>query len=419
MAGAPPTDDQMRSFLQARGDSDLMFIFSEAEIPLVYQYNLVQAGYTNIRRFIGMDSTNAGVRTALKDILGLDPAVDPSHRLPIAVILSAWSVATEQLSHEVKLRAEAKALRQPRPVQPQEKQSMRRVVEMKYGTIPDAECPGNSYLTEKLEEVELNEQSASPLDEVLSVEDLEVQSLGAGLDVSGRLLIVHKKSKGKMPQDAEQFRRKLRIERNLWLLISARYSNRAWLNNLEPGDFDKFTDYFLGDKVYNIGVTEGGVEVKLNPPFLNIIAYEFQCRKKAFKLTRDSQGTVTLKEALLEVVKDSELKEMHFTSPLMLASRKRTADPSWSTSSSSKGEGKGKGKKGRGKPVAKAKSVVKGSKAKGKGKGLEHKTPDGRSICFAYSNNDEGCPGNCGRVHCCRVKGCFALHPTFEHPETA
>ena len=76
----------------------------------------------------------------------------------------------------------------------------------------------------------------------------------------------------------------------------------------------------------------------------------------------------------------------------------------------------------------------KGKWSKGKGKGGSHWTgrrqdktpvgkpvaktpgPYGKEICFSYNNKDKGCSGGkCGRLHVCRIQGCFQKHPMFEH----
>ena len=51
------------------------------------------------------------------------------------------------------------------------------------------------------------------------------------------------------------------------------------------------------------------------------------------------------------------------------------------------------------------------------GSSLVSQTPDGREICFAY--NAQGCRGSCGRVHCCRVRGCHKEHSAREHQKYA
>ena len=56
--------------------------------------------------------------------------------------------------------------------------------------------------------------------------------------------------------------------------------------------------------------------------------------------------------------------------------------------------------------------VSRGGKG-GKAGQLSAQTPDGRAICFAY--NSQGCSGNCGMVHVCRIAGCLGDHPMTQH----
>ena len=44
-------------------------------------------------------------------------------------------------------------------------------------------------------------------------------------------------------------------------------------------------------------------------------------------------------------------------------------------------------------------------------------TPDNREICYAYNDPSKKgrCPGNCNRLHVCRILGCYAKHPMYEH----
>ncbi len=108
-------------------------------------------------------------------------------------------------------------------------------------------------------------------------------------------------------------------------------------------------------------------------------------------------------------MKDAELKEVHFTSPLALMPKGKR---SWDDGGGNGGNGKWAkvGPKGKGKGK-------KGGKGKGKGKGkMLASTPDGRQVCFNFKAG--GC-GNtsCSRVHMCRVQGCGATdHGASGHP---
>ena len=169
-----------------------------------------------------------------------------------------------------------------------------------------------------------------------------------------------------------------------------------------------------------------GNKTPLRPPWTVVLGYELECRKHAFECVREDQAQ--LSEALMDSIKNSELKENSFTSPIALMSRgggkgqgqrlnghaddgaaddRPTKRP---RGARPKGRGGGKGQdKGRGRG---------GGQSKGQGKGgdLVSTTPDGRQICFSYSSPSGCSSASCARVHVCRVRGCNAAHPTADHP---
>ena len=141
---------------------------------------------------------------------------------------------------------------------------------------------------------------------------------------------------------------------------------------------------------------------------------EYKLRKEAFKQV--VRGQASLKEALEAVVKDTELKESFFVTPLTLSSGEQPTKFQRTSGKGNPGLGsnqhagynpKGKNSKGKNNRKGKGKSGFKGDTA------LVSQTPDGRDICYAF--NAQGCAGKCGRVHCCRVKGCFGQHSAREH----
>ena len=148
-----------------------------------------------------------------------------------------------------------------------------------------------------------------------------------------------------------------------------------------------------------------------------MLQYEHRLRREAFKLV--NRGEATLGEALTKVIKDPDLKEAFFTTPLALTT---SETPPKFQRAGNKGQaewqprqkGKGKGKFNSYKGFQKG---HKGSGAKGKHGDLSlvSQTPDGRDICFAY--NSQGCAGKCGRVHVCRVKKKAAMG-TMQHVST-
>ena len=75
------------------------------------------------------------------------------------------------------------------------------------------------------------------------------------------------------------------------------------------------------------------------------------------------------------------------------------------------GSPKGK-KKGKGKSKAPHQAD-----ARLKGFNLAWRTPDGRELCFAWNSGSSDV--TCGRVHQCRVKGCYNDHKAIEHKQKA
>ena len=408
-------------------DPDLMFLWTDSRVALVEQVMLSLQGYKTLKLFLGLADDKPGLRLVLKDDLGLDPAATdgtgPASRLQVACLLSAYETGREMNTRESQIRAEARTLGVKKiPTMP-ERTAMKRVVETAYGKMPTNETPSAEYLATKLEEVEVDEPKASPLDEVASLDDDDVQSLTTSVDNTGRIVVTKKKCKGKQPESPEEFRMKLRIEANVWLMLAAKFSNRAYLQDITPNDFMRYTDFFLGKRCYTmeVPIERGGVSATeaLHPPWNIVLKFELECRKKAFLLVREENKMVG--EALKLVMADSELKEIFFTSPLAIGGsggglkRKKAEhegpakwrqpggpdNGKWPKQGKGKGKGKGKDTKGKGKG----------------GKGLLASSPDGRQICFDFSTEGGCSKEGCARLHCCRYKDCLGLHSTLACPK--
>lgn len=422
----PATDPDRRVYIRQHINADLAFVFTEAEVPLVYQVKIGRIGYRTVRRFASWADTRPALRTALQGDLALDVTAGgdagAEARVVAASIICAWETASELASREAVLKADSRANNTQRPVSVLERVAMRRAYEHVHGVIPDCECPSAEYMAQKFEETEQEVPTASPLDEVASIEDLESQSLSAVLDISGQLRIKKAKSKGLMPTSSEELRAKLRVECNVWAFLGTKFTAKGWLQGVSPMKWQRYADFLLGDKVSNLKIPclQGDAMQSVRPPWNVVLHYEYELRKAAMKAARDSGQQID--EALSAAMANSELKEVHFTSPLALMNMSRERAPKregeWAKETNAekkwrKGKGKGKGKEPKGKGKGK------GKEAKGKGKGLISSTADGRQVCYGY-NDPAGCQvEGCSRLHICRVKGCGQAHPTHAHPGTA
>ena len=215
----------MQVYVSEHVDSDLLFIWVEARVLIEQQFDLAQMTLTTLRAFSGVEDTRPLVRQTFARELLLDvAAAAPDGRaatLALAALVSAWEIAKDQLGRELALRAEAKVLKITRVVSVQDKQGMRRAVENIHGEIPSREIPSADYLSQKLEECENNEPTASPLDEITSLLDAEVSTITAALDLSRKVQVLRKRVKASMPSNAEEFRLRLRVERHSWLFMAS------------------------------------------------------------------------------------------------------------------------------------------------------------------------------------------------------
>ena len=411
------TDEDRRAYITENVAADLQYVLEDTGISLDLQYRLTQH-YNTVRVFAAVGDTSADVRRALQTDFALDPAASAANRATLAKLVSAWSLAKDLANKEKDLFAETKILGQPRILQHSERQAMVRAVERAYGQLQDSEIPANEYLALKLEEVENGEPLASALDEVLSRQDKTTSSLQSTLDANGQIRVTKVKGKGKLPESTEDYRRLMKVEAIAWLCMAAKFKSKSWLQNLQLSDFTKYVEYVLGDKVHGVQTLVNGQQTSLKPPWSIVLQYDHKMRKEMFKLV--VRGKATLKQALEQVIKDTELKEAYFITPITLSAPE---SPTKFQRYNNKGGAQSRGAynnfgnnspKGKGKTQGKFRQKGKGKSPGYKGdQQLVSQTPDGRDICYAF--NSQGCKGQCGRVHVCRVRGCFGQHSAREH----
>jgi len=421
-------------------ESDLSFCFNSAELGLEHQATIVAAGYRSISRYSCMADDRPGMRTASAAVLGFVEPLTADNRLTLAKMVEAWESARRFVAKQDDLRAEAKVMNVVRPATTQEKVAMRKAAERVLGDkLPELWTPSSDYLAAKLEEVELDEPQAAPLDEILSVEAAESGEVSASFDASGRLRVSKGRSKGVLPTTTEEYRLKMRIEATTWLMISCKCVNRPWLQGYATGHFENYVDWILGEKVLLMSVPGLNGMSSLQPPWSLFLHFDAACRKSAMKRVRE-EG-VTIGEALKLVMKDSELKELHWTSPPALAPRASSSSSSYQLPAIFKSSSVIDPRLQQQQQMAAAKAAELQAAAAGGNtlaaalkmkkvrkpkkipnkllpvKGTVQNAPDGRQICFNF-NSASGCSGACARVHICRRTGCGGSHSILNCPNS-
>ncbi|CAJ1365095.1 unnamed protein product [Effrenium voratum] len=299
-------------------------------------------------------SSSKDIRDTMQKDFAIDAAADLQSRATVASVICAWESSKEYVTKETELKTEARVLGLSRVLQQSERRAMLSAVETAYGRQQDAEMPSAEYLAAKMEEAESNEPQASALDEITSAKDSQASSIQSVVDSSGHLRITKLKSKGKAPCTTEEYRNLLKIEANAWLAVASRHKAKAWLHGITPAVFEQFVAYILGDRVNLLEIPSGanadGHSNPVRPPWHIVLAYEHKLRREAMKLVnKDGQP---LCEAMKSVIKDADLKEAFFTTPvaMYLADSGPNKWPRYNSKGSDSGfHGAGKGFKGRGK----------------------------------------------------------------------
>ena len=409
-----------RRYLKHNVDADFVFLLEEHGVELALQYAIGQH-YKSIRTFAAFTDDRAGARTAITADFGVRPD-SAADRAKIATVITAWEASKLIREEEAKLRAEAKVMGVQKPLASSDRAAMRIALETVRGySVPESEEPAPEYLAHKLEQIENGEPTASYLDEVISRKESNSLQLQTSLDNQGRLRVMRQKPKGRLPQNTEELRGKLRLEAATWVMLSAKCRGRAYLQDVQLAHFDRYLEFLLGDKCYSMQVatsapTSSAAHAErqaLNVPWNVLLQYEFELRKWAIKEAH--REGVSLGDKLYDATRNTELKELHFTSQIALAKRSATVDPPPPNKWQRKGKGdkgdKG-GKDGKGNPKGKTDGKIKIGEA---WFDLVSKTPDGRELCYAF-NIKRGCQvKGCQRVHACRIKGCQGNHPTYQH----
>ena len=400
-------DAARRLFLHTEVDSDLVYVWDEAGVSLEHQYLLGQ-DYRTVRKFSAIGDTRAEARQAFIADIPLDPAAGAAQRAALAGLVTAWQVSSELNDKDIQNRAEAKNLGVPRPLTFTDRNALYYAYERVHGALEDKNSPSADYLSQKMEEVEQGELLASNLDEVGSKEESLTIAIQSSVDASGRLRVARERKKSKLPTNSEELRSKLKLECTTLIMLGSKFRNREWFRELNPNDFSKYVDWLLGEKVYGLQIPRIGGEgtQPLNPPWTVLLRYEQQVRKEAYK--QALRANRRIRDTLEEAMRNSEIKEVHFTSPVALTMATKQSGGGASNLQNIPGA----------ESEPPVKWPKKGDKGKGKGKGktgrfdkrygyLHSQTPDGRQICYAYQEGK--CKGNCGRVDICQL--CLGPHP--------
>ena len=408
-------------------NSDLRFLWSDNEVPDKIQILVAGLGYKSLQSFGVIGDSNAGVRALLsQDVLdpsavGLTQVETARARAIVTGLLSSWITASKRVAEEVKISADAKALRLPAMIPRATLLGLRKRYETDHGRVPDALWPCAAMLEKFLDEVEEGAYSATPLSEVISMDNCgdeysTIQEVGTNVKVRRAPKAIPP------PATTEAFRARFRTMAMMYIVASYKHGSRLWLRSATMDVFQDYVEYILSDRVAAFSLDQDGLGVQA--AWSTVLNYDYQIRKLVVrKVLYDDTDFAT---ALAQARQDLECKERYFITPtaLLTAAGKRPFAPI-QVGDNPKGLGKLSKKQRKlaaralsGSPAPQAQkggggkasssSGGKGGKAGAKGKGKLKKTPDGRFIC-SFFNLISGCTMSeeaCKFVHVCNL--CYA-----------
>ena len=392
---------------EERGGTDLKFLFGRETVARLVQLKFFHIGICSVQKFASFAENVDDLKKVLKDEFELDASRSLAERTEVANMVCCFTTAQARSQKMAEVEAEMDTRSWVKPVPKTEYAAMRAAFETKYWALDDKEMPSKDYIEKLLEKIESGEFHAEMLSEVVSKDEVEPESLMPVWDRTGNMTIKRSGTTVPLPTSPEALRRRITILGYAHIMVAMKHTNQTALAGLDPGFFDKYKSYLLGDFVLNLTAKNDRGEVIISPPWHLILAYEQAIRKKACYDVNN--GTMaSFRDALQAAWKDPVTKERHFVTPLALTSapsvQKRESD-SGGLNNPKRWKG---GQKGGGKNTQSKGGGGKSSSSKG-----QARTPEGKAICFRYNDPKKKCTSKpCRFEHVCAF--CFQRHPRYQ-----
>ena len=424
----------------AEAAGDLLALWGQSGVPLSTQKLLTEAGFSTLAKFAQLEGSRDEVReTAFRDLGFAGEGL--RGKAKVAAIIDAWEEAVQISKVRREEAAVAKQTRQPVMLVRNEHIVMRLSFETEYYKLEDKFVPASTYVEKKFQGITEGDYRAETLQEVFAYSDEQESGDMDHImyDPKGGLRLRRATPKDvKLPRDSEELRTRIRLMMVADLYAKRRFPNRAWLQDLVPGVYDRHVDYMLGEDVALLVATNAEGKEIARPTWSLVLSYEFQVRKKAYKFI-STMEMPSLGAAFEAARKDHTIRERHFLTPMQLGDKTSpsaapysNASPRRATRKETRNRSRSRQRGGMGKFGNKGMNIPRGSRAgqggkgkkpknKGAGKGKfpklpqgldglprKHATSAGEAICFAFNQPSESCTG-CDRAHVCWW--CEKTHP--------
>ena len=443
-AGLSNMEPDLGYLLHDRGVSeDLVAIFGHHKI-------------VKMNVFARIESTEENIRAWLDNDLGLKRSEGVEQKVLIACVVDAWEAARERVKRQADAESLARVEGRPKELLKGTHLSLRRAFFATFEETEEKFMPSRQMMDMRFDQIEEGEVKAEPLCEVVSLSKEELsEGTGNEVDVSlagsknGSIRLKTNKVRTSPPESPEQLRTFYRIIANHWQMVKLRLPGKGFLKNHSRTDWDDMVTHILGEEVWGLEAKSAGGQVIAKPSWLQVLEYEFQVRKAAYKSINEG---AELSDALKAAKASDSIKTRYLITPMAVAAtaaknetriaiwqpeqaRDEAGLAAWANkgkwqpkhNDNSKGGGKAN-KKGKGGKSGKGGDKGSGGGGGGKGGGkegvqnffnqakknpalapkLKFTTADGRKICFRY-NKGHCAADACAFAHVCAK--CEGSHP--------
>ena len=358
-------------------DGNFRGLLDAKSVPEAVQAELARKEVDSSEMYAVIADDRGGVRTFVKDVLGIDPAADPARPIDVARLVVCWEAAKE---------AKANADNEPKAIPVNDYLAVKKRFENQFYTLREEEVPSRNSLEDLADQLETGDWRSMSLKEVASEGDVYSDSQWGSLTVGKLGQVKLKKSavETPAPKDLAEFRQKLKLLGHHFEFVFLRmlHPTRKELGDVTPFTFSSlYGDYMLSKRVARLQSEDEAGQLFHTPSLKQVLTYDFYVRKKAMEtLTVDMPP----QKALQAATECATTRERHFTTPLSVsaasqASAARSRTPPGVEDRFLKGKHKGKGK---------------GKSKKGHGAIYHSTTPEGLQICYAYNSQSERCERN-------------------------
>ena len=256
-----PVEEGLISAAVANMESELVFLFENARVPVDIIAKFGVLGYEDVETCAHMEVNATQVREVIKTDITLDPSAGPDRRAMMARLLAVWDAASKRVAKQKEEEASQQAGDLPRHLPKGKHLQVVKAYTAAHKELPDKEVPAPSYIEWRCEQGEDGELIAESLASVIHKEEAQDDDWdGARVTSDGSIKLVKGRRSGKAPENPEALRAKIKLMGVAWEFVRLKFPARPYLKGLLAQDWVDHVDWLLGEDIYsNVAKDPSGV----------------------------------------------------------------------------------------------------------------------------------------------------------------